>query len=1447
MRCPSCGNRNRAGARFCDSCGTRLEAPPRPEPAAPEPDAPTLIAGRYRVEAALGAGGRRRVYRARDSAAGDRPVAVAVFDTEGIGETILARARRETQAMSRLGEHPHVVRVLDSGEEDRVPYVVSEYVGGGDLASALERADGRRLEPERAVAVAIDVCRALEHAHAKGIVHRDLKPATVWLGDDGTARLGDFGLATLDRRSREAVEGMLVGTVAYMPPEQALGRASDARSDIYSLGAMLYELLTGEPPFPGEDAVVIIAQHLNADPVPPSRHRPELPQALDAVVLGMLAKDPAQRPASAAAARRELERAATAPAEEDGEAATAENPLESLAGGVFVGREPELEQMRAMVEDTLAGQGGVLLLAGDPGIGKTRTAEQLATYAGVRGARVCWGRCHEAEGAPPYWPWSEAIRSYVREADPVGLRWQLGSRAADVAQVAPAIAERLGDVEPLPEVETEQARFRLFDSVAGFFVEAARGRPLVLVLDDLHWADEPSLALLRFVARQLADSPLLIVGAYRDVELGRHHPLAATLADLVEVDATRRMALHGLDADAIATYIELTASVGRPPPELAAAIREQTGGNAFFVGEVVRLMASEGRLGRDPGEDGVAIPQSVREVVGRRLDRLSDPANELLRVAAVSGREFERPVLERVCELAPERVADALDEALEARLIAAAAEPGSYAFAHALVGETLRAEVPSARRAVIHREIARALEDVHGTDLDRHVSQIAHHHLEAGTASDPGAAVAYAVRAAELASERLAHEEAVSMLERALGALELDPGAEPERRLALLLDLGVAQTRAARWKPARATLERAASLARELDRPIDFARAVVAITALSEAAVVDEPMIALIEEALEWIGEDDSPLRSQLLSGLSQELNWIDPAGRGLRVGLEAVEMARRIGDERALAQALIRRQFLGEVGPEHTRRRMADCGELHEIAKRLGDLELELRAHVYRLRNRLELGDVPGYDADLAAFERLAGILRQPGYLWHVPLLRATRAMIDGRFDDAERLSVEALVGGERAQEPIAPMLHMTQDVQLRRLRRSPDDLAALERSLGRIDELVERYPTIPAWRCSLAAAHAELGDARRARAAFEPLAAGDFADLPYDGQLPVALALLADTAVFLGDAQRAERLYELMLPFDGMTVVAGRAAQCAGPVSRFLGGLAAVAGRRADAERHLGDALELSRRMGDRPQTAIAQTELARLLLSGDGAGERERALALLADALGEAQRLGMRGLTEQALALRLEAQGLAAIDATTSIDLVAEVVSSERPDIAAHAAPDGQVTILFSDIEDSTLLTERLGDERWIEVLRAHNALFRRIVPEYGGFEVKNQGDGFMLVFADSRRAVECAVAIQRRLADGEPVAGERIRVRIGMHAGEAIREEGDFFGRSVILAARIAAQAAGGEILVSEQLKQRAERESAPNGPLAFDGGREAELKGLAGTHTLYRAEWEPAAV
>ena len=476
MRCPSCGNENREGARFCDSCGNDLTAQPaaaEPRPEQLPADVPAEIAGRYRVRSFLGQGGRKRVYLSEDTATGT-DVAIALFDTEGVGASIQARARREAEAMRKLGDHPQVVPVLDTGEDDGSPFIVSRYMPGGDVQGLLAAAGGR-LEVQRAVEIAADVTRALEHAHARGIVHRDLKPANVWIDDDGHARLGDFGLATTEARARVS-GGTLVGTVAYLPPEQALGEAAGPKSDLYSLGALLYEMLTREPPFPGDDALSIISQHLHTDPVPPSRHNEAVPEALDRAVLALLAKRPEDRPANAAVARQLMLAALEEQPAESAEERPA-NPLEGLAGGVFVGRERELEQLREAVDSALAGRGSLQLLVGEPGIGKTRASEEIATYARVSGAPRLLGALSRGRGRTGLLAVGAgdplatcAMRTPSRSA------WQLGAGAPEVAQLVPEVAEKL-DVEPVSGSDSEEARFRLFDSVTSLLLGGRPGSP----------------------------------------------------------------------------------------------------------------------------------------------------------------------------------------------------------------------------------------------------------------------------------------------------------------------------------------------------------------------------------------------------------------------------------------------------------------------------------------------------------------------------------------------------------------------------------------------------------------------------------------------------------------------------------------------------------------------------------------------------------------------------------------------------------------------------------------------------------------------------------------------------------------------------------------------------------------------------------------------------------
>ncbi|MEA2411478.1 MAG: eukaryotic-like serine/threonine-protein kinase, partial [Thermoleophilaceae bacterium] len=675
MICPNCGHENPADSNFCGHCGAPLpriapaadKPPPRPAEEAPK----RLGGGRYVVERFLGEGGRKRVYLAHDTML-DRDVAVGIVKTSGLDEDARMRVTREAQSMARLGDHPHVVTVHDIGEEGGDPYIVSQFMAGGSLADLIDSQPDRRLDVETTLEIAGGVTKALEYAHERGVVHRDLKPANVFLTEDGTAKLGDFGLAFSVERSRVTQTGMILGTVTYMAPEQALGQHPDAGSDLYSLGALLYEMATGRPPFVGDNVVSVISQHQRAEPVKPSWHAPDIPPALEELVMGLLEKRPADRP-TATETKERLGKIEPLPADHPAaRAQEAANRMESLAEGVFVGREKEIDRLRSALEDAFEGRGSLMMLVGEPGIGKTRTAQELGTYARVRGARVLVGRSYEGEGAPAYWPWLQMARAYIHDADPETVVTDMGAGVSDISQVMADLQDLIPGLRTAASqsLEPEQARFRFFDSTTTFLKNAAQREPLVLFLDDLHWADGPTLRMLQFLARELSDSRLLVIGTYRDVELGRKHPLSQALADLSREGLVERVPLHGLTEHEVERFIEVTASI-HPPKSLVRAVYGETEGNPFFVSEIVSLMASEGTLDDARGLDRftVTIPQGVREVVGRRLDRLSEDCNRVLAVASAVGREFSVEIVELVAELSRDRVLELLEEAEGQRIV----------------------------------------------------------------------------------------------------------------------------------------------------------------------------------------------------------------------------------------------------------------------------------------------------------------------------------------------------------------------------------------------------------------------------------------------------------------------------------------------------------------------------------------------------------------------------------------------------------------------------------------------------------------------------------------------------------------------------------------------------------------------------------------------------------
>src|SRR6516165_9298383 len=661
QECGNCGRTNPAGQRFCDGCGSPLgEEVSRRPTATEQPPAvtpPSLGDGRYCVERFLGEGARKRVYLAHDERLA-RHVAIGVVRTEGLDEIGLARARRETEAMGRLGDHPHIVTIHDVGDEDGRPYIVSQYMAGGDVASLIAAAPDGRLSVQEAARIGEHVCLALEHAHGRGIVHRDIKAGNVWLTEDGTAKLGDFGLAMATDRSRVTAEGTMLGTVAYMPPEQALG-------------ALLYEMVAGRPPFVGADAVPVISQHINTVPVTPSWHNRDVPKPLDELILWLLEKAPDERPPSAAAVRAQLGEAAVAPTGPS-TGPPAEPPR--VAGRTitpFVGRELELAALRSALDEAVAGRGSMRMLVGEPGIGKTRLAGQLAVYARMRGAQPLTGRSYEGEGGLPYLPWVEALRAYVRDRPPEELRAELGSLAADVAKIVPELRELLPGVRPAAALEPEQERFRLLDSVTSFLMNASRSSPLLIVLEDLHWADKPSLLLLQHAARRVSDNRVLLLGTYRDVDLDRRHPLLEMLSSLRAERLYERILLRGFETAEVVALLEGAAQHRMDPlgVQLAEVLRRETEGNPFFIEEIVRHLIETGAIYPREGRwvydvenvEDLGIPEGIREVIGRRLSRLSERCNKVLGEAAVLGREFEFVVRSAMSELDDEPLLGALE------------------------------------------------------------------------------------------------------------------------------------------------------------------------------------------------------------------------------------------------------------------------------------------------------------------------------------------------------------------------------------------------------------------------------------------------------------------------------------------------------------------------------------------------------------------------------------------------------------------------------------------------------------------------------------------------------------------------------------------------------------------------------------------------------------------
>ncbi len=910
-------------------------------------------------------------------------------------------------------------------------------------------------------------------------------------------------------------------------------------------------------------------------------------------------------------------------------------------GDVFVGRERELAALGAALDRALAGEGRIVMLSGEPGIGKTRTAQMLARYAENRDVSVLWGRCHEEPGAPPFWPWLQLIRACAETYDDGRLGALLNAGGGDLAEIVPELAQRVPGLAPAERpVDATQARFRLFDAIAGFWKRAAGDSPHLLILDNLHWADASTLRLLEFLAPTVGGARLLVLGTYRDIELSRRHPLSNTLGELARDARFQRLRLAGLSLGEASRF--MAAAAGRAlPPDLAAAVHSQTEGNPLFLGEIARFLMQEGVLDEAAAAARAGlgpvlrrIPEGVKEVIGTRLNRLSSACNAVLANAAATGRVFSAEVLAQIDGTAEDALSGALEEALAAAVIEPAAEPGCFQFSHALVRETLYDEIPPLRRARLHLRIGAALETLQGRDPMSSLAALAHHYCAALPGGEPRKAADYAQRAAEHADQLFAYEESARYCRLALQALEARGADDPPRRCRLLISLGQALVKTGENLQAAEVLQRAAASAKALGVSEEFARAALAFEeATWRPGIPGDAAARLLREALAGLAEGDSILRSRMLSSLTRALVFSGAFDEAMAVHAEAIGMARRLDDPASIAAAL-RSIATARWLPQQFAARVRNTLEAEHYATAIGDRERVLEAASWRLFDLMELGDLSTRAREFAAYIKLADEIRQPFYQYIGVSTRAMLALFEGRLEEAERLTREAFEFGSRMPGLDAEGIY---GLQMFSVRREQGRLAELAPAVA---YFVQQHAAAATWRPGLALVYCELGLAAEARAELERIAAEGFERIPNDARWVTCMTFLAEVCAYLGDAERAAVLYAELLPFAGRNLIAPPNVACFGAASRHLGMLAATMKRWPEAERHFEEALAMNARQAARPWLAHTQHQYAAMLLARNANGDRERAIGLLDEALAAAREIGMAALAERAAALRQEA---------------------------------------------------------------------------------------------------------------------------------------------------------------------------------------------------------------
>jgi len=919
-------------------------------------------------------------------------------------------------------------------------------------------------------------------------------------------------------------------------------------------------------------------------------------------------------------------------------------PLPALLRSVppvsYVGR---VDQRAALEEALVLARDGarqVVLLSGEPGIGKTRLSSYGAHRAHAEGFAVCWGACSE-ELAVPYEPWIEVCSQLVEHAPQELLNRLVERHKGELGRLARNLEQRVEDL-PAPQAsDPETERYLLFSAVAGLLEKVARSVPVCLVLDDLHWADGQSMALLKHVVRTVEQGALEVIATYRDSDLGKDHPLGAVLADLRSVEGAQRISLHGLGADEVAEIMIAVAGheLEADGIELAGQIATETGGNPFFVGEVLRGLSESGALAFDEDSGrwsidssaAVALPESVREVIERRVERLGDEAVEVLTQAAVIGRVFDLELLESILDIDESRLLDHLEAAVAASLLAESDERvGRFRFAHALINQTLYEGLGATRRARMHQRVAQALEDLYGEDPAERLAELALHWRLAAVSVDKAKAANYALRAGQRALESLAPAEAVKLF---ADALELMGDTDSAERCEALIGLGEAQLQSGE-AAYRETLLEASRIASALADAELAARAALANNRggfSSTFGEVDAERLAAIERAIELDDPPNHLRRARLLAVKALELEWDPDFGMRRALAEEAISLARATEDARTLAEVL--RDVHETIrAPDTLAWRIGLVEELVGCAAEAGDPALGFSAHDLEMETYVERGDLKRAKLALEQLQLIAHELDRPTLSWVVTFITAGWELMHGDLVAGERLFESAFQIGQEAGQPDAVFVYAGALSVARVYQgRGGEVIAMMEQS-------VSAYPAVAAWRAGLASVLCYLDRGVEAAKILEQAASDRFEHIAPDAATLTALALYAEAAVLTNGSGPASILYELIEPWADQIVWNGITGY--GHARMWLGLLSGVMGDHQQADHHLAFACDFQETHGLLLWAARAHLGWAEALAGrGDAAQARERG----ARALELSREHGFVLVEERAAAL-LEAQSTA-----------------------------------------------------------------------------------------------------------------------------------------------------------------------------------------------------------